>query len=91
MIEREKPKDPSALGNLGEYLGISSSEWLAAERREKLEKELNRNLQRRLLHQTFITLEREIMSNRLSKIFDTKQSASNAVSILSGGLQINCA
>ena len=79
------------LGNLGDYLGVSSNSSVEKERKDYLEIELNKNIQRRLMHQTFVTIEREVMSNRLSKIFDTKTSANDAITLLSGGLNINCA
>lgn len=79
------------MGSLCEYLGVSQNEWMAKERKDYLEKELNRNIQKRLMHQTFVMIEREIMANRLSKILDTKSSASNAISLLTGGLNIMCA
>jgi hypothetical protein len=86
-------KDPTSITAthpLSEYLGISSNEWLAKDRREYLDMELNRNLQRRLMHQTFVSIEREVMANRMMKIIETKTTASEAVNMLTGGLQINC-
>jgi len=56
-----------------------------------LDKELNMSIQGRLIYQTFTSIEREVISNRLGKIFDTKLTSTPAITLLSGGLHINCA
>ncbi len=93
LLEANSPKEEKTAGvlNLSQYLGISQNEWLAKNRKDYLEIELNKNLQRRLMHQSFVILERDIMSRRLSKVFDIKTNSSEAENMLTGGLQINCA
>lgn len=87
----QQEKDATNVASLGQYLGIAPNEWFGKERALLLDHELNKNMQRRLLQQTFVKIEREIMMSRIGKLFDTKSSSTAAINILSGGLQVICA
>jgi hypothetical protein len=76
---------------LSDFLQVNHNEWLAKERGLMLDSALNKNLQRRLYIQSYNQFERDIISRRIGKLFETKQSCTNIIHQLTGGLQIVCA
>eukprot|EP00347_Sterkiella_histriomuscorum_P016772 403351910 len=74
QIEDEKNKfKPADKLGIVDFLGIQEQEWFGKQRIELLEQTLNRNLQQRLMNQTFNKLERDILGRRISKLYSTKK------------------
>lgn len=64
--------------SLVEFLGISPSEWFAKGRALEIDKALVRNFSKRLIYQTFVSLEKQILAKRIGRLFDTKLVSNQA-------------
>jgi hypothetical protein len=72
-LEKEILAKKKSNGGFLSFLQIEESEWFGAARAKEVEKAINKNLMIRLYRETFLSLEKDIFSKRIGRLFEVRK------------------